>query len=42
MVLNFYKKIMKKDQNLSSPANRAILNTYKQMSKYRNIWNYIS
>jgi ATP-dependent DNA helicase RecG len=38
----YAKKILKKDPNLSSPANRAILNTYKQMSKYRNIWNYIS
>ncbi|WP_104736050.1 ATP-dependent DNA helicase RecG [Hanstruepera ponticola] len=36
------KQILLKDPNLSSPRNQAILKTYKQMSKYRNIWNYIS
>jgi ATP-dependent DNA helicase RecG len=36
------KQILEKDPSLSKPDNKAILNTYKQMSKYRNIWNYIS
>ena len=39
----FYaKQVLEKDPSLSKPNNKAILNTYKQMSKYRNIWNYIS
>ena len=39
----FYaKKIINEDALLSSPENRAILNTYQQLSKYKNIWNYIS
>ena len=36
------KQILHKDPSLSSPNNQAILRTYRQMSKYRNIWNYIS
>ncbi|WP_417876275.1 ATP-dependent DNA helicase RecG [Winogradskyella sediminis] len=36
------KNILKADPSLASPAHRVILNTYRQMSKYRNIWNYIS
>ncbi|MFD2552185.1 helicase-related protein [Bizionia sediminis] len=36
------KQILKEDPTLSKPHNQAILNTYRQMSKYRNIWNYIS
>ena len=36
------KQILHKDPSLSSPNNQAILQTYRQMSKYRNIWNYIS
>lgn len=36
------KQILTNDPSLSSPNHAAILNTYKQMSKYRNIWNYIS
>lgn len=38
----YAKKILSKDPNLSSKDNTPILNTYRQMSKYRNIWNYIS
>ena len=38
----YAKKLLTKDPNLSSEENIPILNTYRQMSKYRNIWNYIS
>jgi ATP-dependent DNA helicase RecG len=39
----FYaKKILNSDPTLSSLENKAILDTYKQLSKYKNIWNYIS
>jgi len=39
----FYaKKILLKDPALQNPENKALLNTYKQLSKYKNIWNYIS
>lgn len=36
------KNILKIDQTLSLPENNVILNTYKQLGKYKNIWNYIS
>ncbi|OBX22835.1 MULTISPECIES: ATP-dependent DNA helicase RecG [Bizionia] len=39
----FYaKQILNTDPSLSKPNNKAILHTYQQMSKYKNIWNYIS
>ncbi|EPR73387.1 ATP-dependent DNA helicase RecG [Winogradskyella psychrotolerans RS-3] len=38
----YAKNILKIDPSLASPEHSAILHTYKQMSKYRNIWNYIS
>lgn len=39
----FYaKKTLQNDQSLSSKENEVILNTYKQLNKYKNIWNYIS
>ena len=38
----FAKKILQNDKTLSSKENEAILNTYKQLTKYKNIWNYIS
>jgi ATP-dependent DNA helicase RecG len=39
----FYaKKILKEDQTLSTLENKVILNTYKDLGKYKNIWNYIS
>jgi ATP-dependent DNA helicase RecG len=36
------KTILKLDATLSNLENKVILNTYKQLSKYKNIWNYIS
>ena len=38
----YAKKVLKHDPNLSSPENKALLHTYKQLSKYKNMWNYIS
>ncbi|PIA77789.1 ATP-dependent DNA helicase RecG [Gaetbulibacter sp. 4G1] len=39
----FYaKKILQSDPALSKQENHTILNTYRQLSKYKNIWNYIS
>uniref|UniRef100_UPI0030F6B51B helicase-related protein n=1 Tax=uncultured Wocania sp. TaxID=2834404 RepID=UPI0030F6B51B len=39
----FYaKKILQNDPTLSKPEHSALLNTYKQLGKYKNIWNYIS
>ncbi|MAP80714.1 MAG: ATP-dependent DNA helicase RecG [Aequorivita sp.] len=35
-------KVLKVDPNLSTKENFAIKNTYAQLVKYRNIWNYIS
>jgi ATP-dependent DNA helicase RecG len=34
--------VLKVDPQLQLPAHRPILNTYIQMGKYKNIWNYIS
>ncbi|APY09502.1 ATP-dependent DNA helicase RecG [Winogradskyella sp. J14-2] len=36
------KSVLKLDPSLALPEHKMILNTYRQMSKYRNIWNYIS
>ena len=36
------KIVLKNDPSLSQPINAVILNTYRQLSKYKNIWNYIS
>jgi ATP-dependent DNA helicase RecG len=36
------KQVLSKDPSLAATENYSILNTYRQMSKYRNIWNYIS
>jgi ATP-dependent DNA helicase RecG len=36
------KNILKIDTSLSNPENQVVLNTYKQLGKYKNIWNYIS
>jgi ATP-dependent DNA helicase RecG len=36
------KSILKIDSTLSNPENKVILHTYKQLGKYKNIWNYIS
>lgn len=39
----FYaKKVLKEDPTLCNAHNKAILNTYKALGKYKNIWNYIS
>ena len=36
------KHLWTKDPSLNTPENKIILYTYQQMSKYKNIWNYIS
>ncbi|NNL16016.1 MAG: ATP-dependent DNA helicase RecG [Flavobacteriaceae bacterium] len=39
----FYaKKILNDDPSLSKSENKVLLNTYNQLGKYKNIWNYIS
>ncbi|TWO32956.1 ATP-dependent DNA helicase RecG [Seonamhaeicola sediminis] len=38
----YTKKVLKADSTLSKTENQSILNTYKALSKYKNIWNYIS
>ncbi|MFV0541155.1 MAG: ATP-dependent DNA helicase RecG [Aestuariibaculum sp.] len=39
----FYaKKTIKEDPALSTPNNRPILSTYRELTKFKNIWNYIS
>ncbi len=39
----FYAKhILNKDPSLAQPEHKTILNTYRQLGKYKNIWNYIS
>jgi len=36
------KKILNNDPALGQNENKVLLDTYKQLSKYKNIWNYIS
>lgn len=36
------KKILTTDPTLKQSKNKAIIETYKQLGKYKNIWNYIS
>lgn len=38
----YAKKILNNDPTLSNSVNRILLNTYKELAKYKNIWNYIS
>jgi len=38
----YAKKILSTDPTLKAPENKTILHTYQQLSKYKNIWNYIS
>lgn len=39
----FYaKQVLHSDPSLKNPENEVILNTYTQLAKYKNIWNYIS
>src|SRR5690606_848380 len=35
-------QILKNDPSLRLPKNKPVLQTYQQLSKYKNIWNYIS
>jgi len=39
---SYAKKILQNDPSLVNPENKVLLNTYKQLGKYKNIWNYIS
>jgi ATP-dependent DNA helicase RecG len=39
---HYAKETLKNDPSLTNNNNREILSTYKQLSKYKNIWNYIS
>ncbi|KJD36209.1 ATP-dependent DNA helicase [Tamlana sedimentorum] len=39
---HYAKLTLQNDNNLSAPENQVILNTYKQLAKFKNIWNYIS
>lgn len=36
------QQILKSDPSLNQPENMAILKTYRALTKYKNIWNYIS
>jgi ATP-dependent DNA helicase RecG len=36
------KAILKQDPTLSLPEHQTILRTYRQIGKFKNIWNYIS
>ncbi|MEM5565181.1 ATP-dependent DNA helicase RecG [Psychroserpens sp. AS72] len=39
----FYaKQVLGSDPSLSQPEHKTILNAYREISKYKNIWNYIS
>ncbi|SDS20302.1 ATP-dependent DNA helicase RecG [Formosa sp. Hel1_31_208] len=39
----FYaKRVLSADPSLSFPEHKEILYTYRQLGKYKNIWNYIS
>ncbi len=38
----YAKNVLQNDPTLKHPENKAILNTYQQLGKYKNIWNYIS
>ncbi|PKQ46540.1 ATP-dependent DNA helicase RecG [Confluentibacter flavum] len=39
----FYaKKVLNTDPSLSTSKNKVILNTYQELAKFKNIWNYIS
>ena len=38
----YAKTILEKDPSLNHEENAEILETYRQMSRYKNIWNYIS
>ncbi|HLV15550.1 MAG TPA: ATP-dependent DNA helicase RecG [Xanthomarina sp.] len=38
----YAKKVLSSDPTLKAVENKTILYTYQQVSKYKNIWNYIS
>ncbi|RSK40305.1 ATP-dependent DNA helicase RecG [Mangrovimonas spongiae] len=38
----YAKKLLKEDSSLTLPKHQVVLHTYKQLSKFKNIWNYIS
>lgn len=39
----FYaKRVLSTDPSLSNPENKIILDTYQELAKFKNIWNYIS
>jgi ATP-dependent DNA helicase RecG len=39
----FYaKKVLNSDPSLANSENKVILNTYQELAKFKNIWNYIS
>ncbi len=38
----YAKKVLKNDPSLTKDKHKVILDTYKAMSKFKNIWNYIS
>lgn len=39
---SYAKTILNQDPSLSHPDHDMVLKTYKQLGKYKNIWNYIS
>jgi ATP-dependent DNA helicase RecG len=39
---SYAMQVMKNDPSLSNPENLPIKKTFAQLTKYRNIWNYIS
>lgn len=39
---HYAKTILKKDPSLSLPEHKVLRYTYSQLTKYKNIWNYIS
>jgi len=39
---SFALQVLKDDPNLETEDNLPVRNTYSQLVKYRNIWNYIS
>jgi len=38
----YAKKVLESDPSLAKPEHQVILQTYREMGKYKNIWNYIS
>ncbi|MEZ4803536.1 MAG: ATP-dependent DNA helicase RecG [Gelidibacter sp.] len=39
---HYAQSILKKDPSLSLPEHKILRQTYNQLTKYKNIWNYIS